>query len=148
MENPTPVCRCAFSNCLQSLRCNDPPIHVAELAGISKENVNFRKYSSHDAGQQQCHHKYNYVITIITIIFNTLRHCCRDAGDGLMHVGRVTVTPTRVVRLPFEVETSNRVLRKYHAEADRFIRVTFADEEGNRITYPGAAAKLEAFYLR
>lgn len=65
-----------------------------------------------------------------------------------MHVGRVTVTPTRVVRLPFEVETSNRVLRKYHAEADRFIRVTFADEEGNRITYPGAAAKLEAFYLR
>lgn len=63
-----------------------------------------------------------------------------------MHVGRVRVTPTRIVSLPFEVETSNRVLRRYHAHADRFIRVTFTDEEGNQ--YPGAPGTLENFYLR
>jgi hypothetical protein len=65
-----------------------------------------------------------------------------------MHVGRVMVTPTRIVRLPFEVEASNRELREYQADADRFIRLTFADEDGKRIVYAGAAYKLNSFFRR
>lgn len=45
-----------------------------------------------------------------------------------MLVARVLVTPTRIVRLPPEVELSNRVLRQYKDHTDRFIRISFGEE--------------------
>ena len=48
-----------------------------------------------------------------------------------MMVGRVLVTPTRVVRIPPETELSNRVLRNYRQHSDRFIRVSFGEENSS-----------------
>lgn len=55
---------------------------------------------------------------------------CSPLPDYCMMVGRVLVTPTRVVCLPPELELSNRVLRHYKQHADRFIRISFGEENG------------------
>jgi hypothetical protein len=53
---------------------------------------------------------------------------------GYCHqVGRVLVTPTRVVLLPPETELSNRVLRHYKQHSDRFLRVSFVEEDSGRL---------------
>ena len=52
-----------------------------------------------------------------------------------MRVGRVLVTPTRVVCMAPEIEQSNRVVRQYRAHEDRFLRVIFCEENGARICY-------------
>ncbi|KDO19525.1 hypothetical protein SPRG_15273 [Saprolegnia parasitica CBS 223.65] len=44
-------------------------------------------------------------------------------------VRRVLVTPLRIVAEPPQVDASNRVLRQYAQHVDRFLRVTFVDEE-------------------
>lgn len=48
--------------------------------------------------------------------------------DDIAEVKRLVITPTKAYCLPPEVELSNRVLRNYKEEADRFLRVTFMDE--------------------
>ncbi|KAF3527873.1 hypothetical protein DY000_02040530 [Brassica cretica] len=48
--------------------------------------------------------------------------------DDISEIRRLAITPTRAYCLPPEVELSNRVLRKYKALSDRFLRVTFMDE--------------------
>lgn len=45
-----------------------------------------------------------------------------------IEVRRFIVTPTKAYCLPCEVELSNRVLRNYRNLADRFLRVSFLDE--------------------
>ncbi|KAI5056194.1 hypothetical protein GOP47_0029715 [Adiantum capillus-veneris] len=45
-----------------------------------------------------------------------------------MEVGRFIVTPTKAYCLPSESELSNRVLRNFEHLADRFLRVSFLDE--------------------
>ncbi|CAM6084620.1 unnamed protein product [Calypogeia fissa] len=47
-----------------------------------------------------------------------------------MVVRRLIITPTRAVCLPPEVELSNRVLRRFRVISDRFLRVSFLDEDG------------------
>ncbi|KAF8662610.1 hypothetical protein HU200_056211 [Digitaria exilis] len=46
---------------------------------------------------------------------------------------RLVITPTRAYCMPPQVERSNRVIRHYHHVADRFLRVTFADEGMQRL---------------
>ncbi|KAG8933954.1 hypothetical protein FRC02_010889 [Tulasnella sp. 418] len=50
------------------------------------------------------------------------------------------VTPTRVLPCPPETETSNRVLRQFHQHLDRFTRVQFTDENGQKF-YMGDCIK-------
>jgi RNA-dependent RNA polymerase len=45
-----------------------------------------------------------------------------------MLIRKVIVTPTRILCMPATVELGNRVLRHFHQHGDRFLRVTFADE--------------------
>ncbi|KAG8366468.1 hypothetical protein BUALT_Bualt17G0083100 [Buddleja alternifolia] len=49
--------------------------------------------------------------------------------DGLVYVCRVQVTPTKVYFSGPEVNVSNRVLRHYRDHIDNFLRVSFVDEE-------------------
>ncbi|XP_010531131.1 PREDICTED: RNA-dependent RNA polymerase 6-like [Tarenaya hassleriana] len=49
-------------------------------------------------------------------------------SDDIVEIRKLAITPTRAYCLPPEVELSNRVLRKYTAICDRFLRVTFMDE--------------------
>ncbi len=55
------------------------------------------------------------------------------------------VTPTRVVGLGVEQETSNRVLRRCYQHAGRFMRVAFGEEDGNRIQRGGGAPPLSLY---
>eukprot|EP00887_Chlorella_sp_A99_P004338 scaffold15.g4338.t1 len=71
-----------------------------------------------------------------------LLHSRREPPPDLSRVAvrRVLVTPTRVVGLGRQLDTSNRVLRHYGRLADCFMRVTFADENGNRVQSATARA--------
>ncbi|PHT33925.1 hypothetical protein CQW23_25725 [Capsicum baccatum] len=53
--------------------------------------------------------------------------------DGLMYVRRVVVTPCKVYFHGPEVNVSNRVLRNYSGDIDNFLRVSFADEEWEKL---------------
>ncbi|KAI3778791.1 hypothetical protein L2E82_08176 [Cichorium intybus] len=52
-----------------------------------------------------------------------------DSDSGLVYVRRVQVTPSKVYFCGPEVNVSNRVLRHYSEYIDNFIRVSFLDEE-------------------
>lgn len=53
--------------------------------------------------------------------------------DGLVYVRRVQVTPSRVYFLGPEVNVSNRVIRNFKDYIDNFIRVSFVDEEWEKM---------------
>ncbi|PIM98069.1 RNA-directed RNA polymerase QDE-1 [Handroanthus impetiginosus] len=53
--------------------------------------------------------------------------------DGLVYVHRVQVTPCRVYFSGPEVNVSNRVTRQYHDYIDHFLRVSFVDEEWEKM---------------
>ncbi|KAM7488845.1 hypothetical protein LguiB_026329 [Lonicera macranthoides] len=49
--------------------------------------------------------------------------------DGLVYIRRVQVTPCKVYFSGPEVNMSNRVLRNYSNDIDNFLRISFVDEE-------------------
>ncbi|XP_021292687.1 RNA-dependent RNA polymerase 1-like isoform X2 [Herrania umbratica] len=53
--------------------------------------------------------------------------------DGLVNVRRVQITPSRVYFSGPEINVSNRVLRHFHDDIDNFLRITFVDEELEKI---------------
>lgn len=53
--------------------------------------------------------------------------------DGLVYIRRVIVTPCRVYFCGPEVNVSNRVLRNYSEDIDNFLRVSFVDEEWEKL---------------
>nr|CAA09697.1 RNA-directed RNA polymerase [Nicotiana tabacum] len=53
--------------------------------------------------------------------------------DGLVYVRRVVVTPCKVYFCGPEVNVSNRVLRNYSEDINNFLRVSFVDEEWEKI---------------
>ncbi|XP_027100775.1 probable RNA-dependent RNA polymerase 1 [Coffea arabica] len=53
--------------------------------------------------------------------------------DGLVYVRRVQVTPCKVYFCGPEVSVSNRVLRNFSEDIDNFLRVSFIDEEWNKM---------------
>ncbi|XP_058079109.1 probable RNA-dependent RNA polymerase 1 [Magnolia sinica] len=52
---------------------------------------------------------------------------------GLVYVHRVQITPTKVYLCGPEVSISNRVLREYAEDIDNFLRITFVDEDSDKI---------------
>lgn len=52
---------------------------------------------------------------------------------GLVYVHRVQVTPCKVYFCGPEINVSNRVLRHYSADLENFLRVSFIDEEWERM---------------
>ncbi|XP_022855380.1 probable RNA-dependent RNA polymerase 1 isoform X2 [Olea europaea var. sylvestris] len=56
-----------------------------------------------------------------------------NLGDGLVYVRKVQVTPSKVYFSGPEVSMSNRVLRHYHKDIDNFLRVSFVDEDWDKM---------------
>ncbi|XP_027151290.1 probable RNA-dependent RNA polymerase 1 [Coffea eugenioides] len=56
-----------------------------------------------------------------------------NLADGLVYVRRVQVTPCKVYFCGPEVIVSNRVLRHFSEYIDNFLRVSFTDEERNKM---------------
>ncbi|GMN68751.1 hypothetical protein TIFTF001_037801 [Ficus carica] len=54
-------------------------------------------------------------------------------GEGLVYVHRVQITPTKVYFCGPEISLSNRVLRNYPDDIDNFLRVSFVDEDLNKL---------------
>ncbi|CAJ1932686.1 unnamed protein product [Sphenostylis stenocarpa] len=52
---------------------------------------------------------------------------------GLVYVRRVQITPCKVYFCGPEINVSNRVLRHFHKHIDNFLRVSFVDEELDRL---------------
>lgn len=53
--------------------------------------------------------------------------------DGLVYVHRVQVTPSKIYFCGPEVNLSNRVLRNYPEDIDNFLRVSFLDEDMEKL---------------
>ncbi|KAF5478837.1 hypothetical protein F2P56_005366 [Juglans regia] len=53
--------------------------------------------------------------------------------DGLVYIHRVQITPSKVYFGGPEVSLSNRVLRRYPEDIDNFLRVSFVDEDLDKI---------------
>ncbi|XVF85598.1 hypothetical protein PTKIN_Ptkin17bG0129800 [Pterospermum kingtungense] len=53
--------------------------------------------------------------------------------DGLVYVRRVQITPSRVYFCGPEINVSNRVLRHFRDDIDNFLRLSFVDEELEKI---------------
>lgn len=67
----------------------------------------------------------------------------RHAHIVLVH--KLTVTPCGVYLKGPEPEVSNRVLREYSDHSDHFLRVTFADEDGEPVHYDGQSDHEEIY---
>lgn len=53
-------------------------------------------------------------------------------------IRRLLFTPTRVIAQPPETDLLNRVLREFVVHHDRFLRISFCDEDGGSIGYTGS----------
>ncbi|KAH9723212.1 RNA-dependent RNA polymerase 1 [Citrus sinensis] len=53
--------------------------------------------------------------------------------DGLVYVNKVLVTPSKVYFCGPEISLSNRVLRSYPDEIDNFLRLSFVDEDLDKL---------------
>ncbi|KAK1416231.1 hypothetical protein QVD17_32020 [Tagetes erecta] len=71
-----------------------------------------------------------------------LRAPAISLDSGLVYVRRVQITPSKVYFCGPEVNVSNRVLRHFAAHIDNFIRVSFLDEELDKIFSTDLAPKI------
>ncbi|TXG71399.1 hypothetical protein EZV62_006334 [Acer yangbiense] len=53
--------------------------------------------------------------------------------DGLVYVRKILITPTKMYFCGPEASLSNRVLRSYPNDIDNFLRVSFVDEDGQKM---------------
>ncbi|KAF5191591.1 RNA-dependent RNA polymerase, partial [Thalictrum thalictroides] len=69
--------------------------------------------------------------------YNASKHLLRSPSlsldDGLVYIRRAQVTPSKVYFCGPEVNVSNRVIRHYHKYIDNFIRVSFVDEDWEKM---------------
>ncbi|XP_064986521.1 probable RNA-dependent RNA polymerase 1 [Musa acuminata AAA Group] len=56
-----------------------------------------------------------------------------DSDSSLVYVHRVQVTPSKVYFYGPEINVSNRVLRQYRQEIDNFLRISFVDEDREKM---------------
>ncbi|KAM3243573.1 hypothetical protein ACQJBY_055491 [Aegilops geniculata] len=76
--------------------------------------------------------------------------------DGLVYVYRVQITPAKVYFYGPEINVSNRVVRHYAADLDNFLRISFVDEDCEKLrstdlsqrSAPGNNARRTALYNR
>lgn len=68
-------------------------------------------------------------------------------SKGQMLIRKVMITPTGMCLYGPEVTAANRVLRKYKQHADCFLRVTFGDEDGDRL-YLDRDVSNDTIYLK
>ncbi|XP_057959817.1 probable RNA-dependent RNA polymerase 1 [Malania oleifera] len=64
--------------------------------------------------------------------------------SGLVYVHKVQITPTKVYFCGPEVSVSNRVLRNYPDDIDNFIRISFVDEDTNKLHSSNLSPRLSS----
>ncbi|GMH15150.1 hypothetical protein Nepgr_016991 [Nepenthes gracilis] len=64
--------------------------------------------------------------------------------DGLVYVNRVQITPCKVYFYGPEMNVSNRILRNYSDDIDNFIRVSFVDEDLERVHSTDLSARVSS----
>jgi RNA-dependent RNA polymerase len=77
-------------------------------------------------------------------------------ADGLVYVHRVQVTPAKVYFYGPEINVSNRVVRHFSADLDNFLRISFVDEDCEKLrsvdlsprSASGSDARRTALYNR
>ena len=70
------------------------------------------------------------------------------ASENMAMIHRVTVTPTGMYLYGPDSEPMNRVLRKYPNNHEFFLRVTFADEDGESVRYNPRVSNDQIFNQR
>lgn len=65
--------------------------------------------------------------------------------DGLVYIRRVQITPCKVYFCGPEINVSNRVLRNYSDYIDNFLRITFVDEDLDKIHSTDLSRRTSAF---
>uniref|UniRef100_A0ACD5Y0E2 Uncharacterized protein n=1 Tax=Avena sativa TaxID=4498 RepID=A0ACD5Y0E2_AVESA len=83
----------------------------------------------------------------------TLPNISLDDDDGLVRVYRVQVTPAKMYFCGPEINVSNRVIRHYAADLENFLRISFLDEDFEKlrsadIAPRSAASRRTALYDR
>jgi RNA dependent RNA polymerase len=68
------------------------------------------------------------------------------SGRGAILIHKATVTPTGVYLEGPDEEGSNRVLRRYSTYADHFLRISFVEENGERITFDRESSNEKIFH--
>jgi hypothetical protein len=96
-----------------------------KLPDIGPDNAELKQ---HQLGQMLSHSIKS--ATILGSMFDNVRR-----NTHLMLVHRFRITPTGVYLEGPEPEPSNRVLRRYAPHIDSFARVTFSDEDGERLEF-------------
>ncbi|XP_051188557.1 probable RNA-dependent RNA polymerase 1 [Lolium perenne] len=75
-----------------------------------------------------------------------------DDDDGLVRVYRAQVTPAKMYFYGPEINVSNRVIRHYAADLDNFLRISFVDEDFEKLRSadisPRSASRRTALYDR
>ncbi|KAK3493461.1 RNA dependent RNA polymerase-domain-containing protein [Neurospora crassa] len=70
-----------------------------------------------------------------------------EIPPGLTKIYRAIVTPTRIELQGPELEAMNRILRKYPEHQDYFLRVQFAEEDGQDLFF-NSAVSMDTIYQR
>ncbi|EAA34169.1 hypothetical protein GE21DRAFT_3662 [Neurospora crassa] len=70
-----------------------------------------------------------------------------EIPPGLTKIYRALVTPTRIELHGPELEAKNRILRKFPEHQDHFLRVQFAEEDGQDLFF-NSAVSMDAIYQR
>uniref|UniRef100_A0ACD5YGG1 Uncharacterized protein n=1 Tax=Avena sativa TaxID=4498 RepID=A0ACD5YGG1_AVESA len=83
----------------------------------------------------------------------TLPNISLDDDDGLVRVYKVQVTPAKMYFCGPEINVSNRVIRHYAADLENFLRISFLDEDFEKlrsadIAPRSAASRRTALYDR
>lgn len=62
-------------------------------------------------------------------------------SDGLVYVRKIIITPSKIYFRGPEANLSNRVLRTYPDDIDNFVRVSFVDEDGEKLSASALSSK-------
>jgi len=72
----------------------------------------------------------------------------RTSTSNVAIIHKVTVTPTGMYLFGPEQESNNRILRKYSANHDSFVRVRFCDEDGSQLYFGQKVSSERIFHSR
>ncbi|KAG6429800.1 hypothetical protein SASPL_107853 [Salvia splendens] len=129
------VCTLVQNGCIPGMkldreffRCVNPEMYDIRYIEHALEKLYFLKECCYDpvAWLREQYHKYQTSEELPKSPTISL-------DDGLVYVHRVQVTPTKVYFAGPEVNMSNRVLRQFSGHIDNFLRVSFVDEEWDKM---------------
>ncbi|XP_057865093.2 RNA-dependent RNA polymerase 6 [Cryptomeria japonica] len=99
----------------------NPKVTLPELSTIALRHMLSYTYPIFDA--------FERLKTVLRWISNSPKLLKKPKiAEETVEVRRLVITPTKAYCLPPEIELSNRVIRNFKKYADRFLRVTFMDD--------------------